>query len=133
MDARNCRSCGTLFNYISGPPICTKCKKKLEEKFTEVKEYLDGHPRATISVVSEEIDVSVKQTKQWIREERLSLSDATDAGVTCETCGKPICSGRFCDKCKAKMHNELSGVIAKPVSAPAKKKDHDGNRMRFLQ
>ena len=133
MDARNCRSCGTLFNYISGPPICSKCKKKLEEKFTEVKEYLDAHPNATISVVSEEMDVSVKQIKQWIKEERLSLSEATVEGIVCESCGKPVRSGRFCDKCKIKMQNELAGAIKKPAAVPVKKKDHDGNRMRFLQ
>lgn len=133
MDARNCRSCGILFNYIGGVPICASCKKKLEDKFREVKDYLNEHPNATIVEVSEEMEVSVKQIKQWIREERLSLSEATMDGVLCESCGKPIRSGRFCDKCKAKMQSELASAIEKPKAAPVKKKEHEGNRMRFLQ
>ena len=132
MDARNCRSCGSLFNYMGGEPICASCKKKLEEKFTKVKEYLDEKPTATIVEVSEETEVSVTQLKQWIREERLSLSSASDIGITCMSCGRPIRTGRFCDKCKIKMQNDLSGATKKVVVAPEKKKS-DGNRMRFLQ
>lgn len=133
MDVRNCRSCGALFNYIGGAPICTSCKRKLEEKFHEVRDYLDEHPNATVSQVSDEMDVSVKQIKQWIREERLCLTEATMDGVVCEMCGIPIRSGRFCEKCKAKVQSELASAIEKPKAAPVKKREPDGNRMRFLQ
>ncbi len=40
MNVRNCRKCGNLFNYVSGPPICMACREKLEEKFQEVKKYI---------------------------------------------------------------------------------------------
>ena len=40
MNARNCRKCGKLFNYVSGPPICMACREALEKKFQEVKEYI---------------------------------------------------------------------------------------------
>lgn len=43
-----------------------------------------------METVAEELDVSVKQIRQWIREERLSLSVAGADGIVCETCGKPI-------------------------------------------
>ena len=32
MDVRNCKKCGKLFNYVSGPMICPLCKEELEEK-----------------------------------------------------------------------------------------------------
>ena len=86
MDVRNCRSCGRLFNYMTGAPICESCKKKLEEKFQEVKAYLEEHPNSSVETVSEELDVSVKQIRQWIREERLSLSVAGADGIVCEQC-----------------------------------------------
>ena len=76
MEVKNCKGCGRLFNYMGGAPLCDACRKKLEEKFQKVKQYLDDHPDASVNQVSEDNDVSVKQIKQWIREERLSLSEA---------------------------------------------------------
>lgn len=133
MEVRNCKSCGRLFNYMSGPGICANCQRKLEEKFQEVKAYLDENPNSSVNQVSEAMDVSVKQIKQWIKEERLSLSQPSPDGIVCEHCGTPICSGRFCDKCKAKMQNTLSSAIEKPKAPEPKKRERDGNRMRFLQ
>lgn len=134
MDVRNCKSCGRLFNYMEGAPICSNCKKQLEEKFQEVKSYLRDNPNSTVTQVAEEMDVSVKQIKQWIREERLSLTVAGADGISCEQCGAAICTGRFCEKCKASMVNTLNGAIEKPKgSVVMKKQEKDGNRMRFLQ
>ena len=54
--------------------------------------------------------------------------------MTCEKCGTPISSGRFCDKCKNEMVNELGSAIKKDIPKPAPKKQEDhGNRMRFLK
>lgn len=133
MDVRNCKSCGRLFNYMGGQPICSACQRKLEDKFHEVKEFLEINPNATVSQVAEEKEVSIKQIKQWIKDERLSLSEASVDGVLCEYCGTPIRSGRFCDKCKAHMQNTFASAIDKPKAQPAKKAEKDGNRMRFLQ
>ena len=133
MDVRNCRSCGRLFNYMSGPPICSMCQKKLEDKFREVREYLNENPRSSVRALSEAMDVSTKQIKQWTREERLTLSEPGADGINCEHCGEPISSGRFCEKCKASMTNTLNGVLGKPKAPEAKKQESHGNKMRFLQ
>lgn len=133
MEVKNCKSCGRLFNYVGGAPLCEQCRRKLEEKFQEVKAYLEEHPNSTIQQVSEAMDVSAKQLRQWIREERLALSTAGADGIVCEQCGAPICTGRFCDRCRMNMVNTFSGVINKPKQLEPKKKEHDGNRMRFLQ
>ena len=133
MEVKNCKGCGRLFNYMSGPPLCANCQRKLEEKFQEVKEYLEENPNSSVNQVSEAMDVSVKQIKQWIKEERLSLSQPSSDGIVCEHCGTPICSGRFCDKCKAEMQNTLSSAIEKPKAPEVKKRERDGNKMRFLQ
>lgn len=133
MDVRNCKSCGRLFNYIGGAPICEACRKKLEEKFQEVKSYLEQYPNSSVTRVSEAMDVSVKQIRQWIREERLALSVPGADGIICEQCGAPIATGRFCEKCKASMVNTLSGALDKPVAPQIKRQERDGNKMRFLQ
>lgn len=133
MDVRNCKSCGRLFNHMGGQPICSRCLKKLDEKFQEVKSYLEEHPIASVREVSDENDVSVKQIKQWIREERLYFSEPGADGITCEHCGVPIRSGRFCDKCKLAMANSFGGAIKSQPAEEPKKQQRDGNKMRFLQ
>ncbi len=45
-----------------------------------------------------------------------------------------IRSGKYCDKCKREMTNNLSSVMEKPKAARAepKKTQPSGNKMRFL-
>ncbi len=132
MNVRNCKSCGRLFNYIAGPPICPECKDQIEKKFQKAKEFVRNTAHATVSMVAEEVEVSEQQVKQWIREERLVFSDATVAGVTCEVCGEPITTGRFFAKCKNQVMNDLNGAIKKPDAPVVKKKERENPRMRFL-
>ena len=134
MDVKNCRRCRRLFNYIGGQPICPACREELEKKFQEVKKYLIENKNATIPMVVENCDVDENQVRQWVKEERLEFSSGIDAGVVCENCGTPISTGRFCDKCKTSMMNDLSSVGRKPVveEQPAVKKTDHTNKMRFL-
>jgi hypothetical protein len=123
-----------LFNVLGSERICPACQKALEEKFQEVKAYLRENPDSSVEKTATDNDVSTKQIKQWVREERLILSSATDAGITCESCGKPICSGRFCEACKANMANDLMGALDRPKKAlQPQEKSHEKDRMRFLK
>lgn len=134
MDVRNCRKCGKLFNYVDGPITCIRCREELEEKFQEVKKFVQDNPRVSISIVSEECEVEVNQIKHWIREERLQFADDSPIKVSCERCGTMIGSGKFCNKCKVDMANNLSDSIKKPVKPVVEKpKDpREKSRMRFL-
>ena len=133
MDVKNCKGCNRLFQYIGGPPLCPTCREELENKFSEVKEYIYQNRGASIAEVSEATEVSVKQIKQWIREDRLVLSEATEDGIECEHCGTPIRSGRFCEKCKNQMASGFSATISRPTApAPERKAEKTGNKMRFL-
>lgn len=133
MNVRNCRTCGRLFNYISGVPLCQACRDQLETKFQEVKEYLRQNPNSTIQAVAEENDVSIPQIKQWVREERLTFSEDSPIGIDCEVCGKTIKTGRFCEECKNKMKNDLDSVMYKPVVVEETKRPREREKMRFLQ
>ena len=135
MNARNCRKCGRLFNYVQGPPICMQCREELEEKFQEVKNYIRENAHCSISEVAEACDVSPNQIQQWLRDERLELS--SDSGITlaCENCGSAIFSGRFCEACKKTMANKFSDSIKAPEEPkPAKKRidPRENPKMRFL-
>lgn len=112
MEIRNCKNCGRLFNYI-GKVLCPECLKEKDDEFAIVKEYVRENPGAGIAQTSEATGVSVKQIRQWIREERLVLSEASaEAGINCESCGRPITTGRFCKGCKVQMSRTLSQAFA---------------------
>ncbi len=134
MEVRNCKGCGRLFNYLQGPPLCPGCVAELEEKFRKVKQFLRDNPKAALNVVSEENDVSVKQIKQWVREERLSFTEESQITLECESCGAKVLSGRFCDKCKTSLQHDLSGAMKKASGTVAVKPKSSStkDRMRYL-
>lgn len=134
MDVKNCKRCRRLFNYISGQPICPACREELEAEFQKVKKYIQDHRNATVAQVAEECEVEESQIRQWVREERLMFAEGSVSGIACEVCGTPITSGRFCDKCKAGMINDLSRAGRQPKVAEQPKitRTTRENKMRFL-
>ena len=132
MDVRNCKSCGKLFNYMGGAPLCPECRTALENKFHEVKQYVHDNPNASMGQVAEDMEVSVKQIREWIKQERLILSEASVDGVLCEHCGRPIRCGRYCEKCKAALTNKLQSAIDKPAPEQKPVVRDEGDKMRFL-
>ena len=135
MNVKNCRTCGRLFNYVSGPRTCPSCREALEAKFQEVKEYIREHKGAGISEISEVCDVEVSQIHQWLRESRLELSPDSPIQMACENCGAPIRSGRFCDKCTNAVAQGFQSVLDAnaPKPQPKKTMEKDNPKMRFLQ
>lgn len=135
MDVRTCRECKRIFNYLSGPVICPACREALEEKFQEVKKYIMDHKGAGMQEVADECEVDIQQIRQWLREERLELTENSAIVLTCESCGGPIRSGRFCDKCRNAMANNFQSIMQtnKPAEPTLYKKDKDNPKMRFLK
>lgn len=135
MNVRNCKKCGRLFNYVSGVPVCPACKEATEKKYQEVKKYVQDNKGVTIHDVVENCEVDAQQVRQWVREERLEFSGGGVTGITCEKCGASIPTGRFCQKCKMEMTNELSNAIphAHQEKTKQKKDPKDNPKMRFLQ
>lgn len=116
-----------------GPIMCPQCKDALEEDFKKVKAYIAEHNGCGIHEVAKECEVDINLIQQWLREERLQFSEGSQISLFCESCGQPIRSGRFCDKCKANMVNGFQQAT-RPATAPppAKKEERESPRMRFL-
>ena len=126
-----------MFNYIQGPPICQSCKAALEEKFKEVKAYIREHKSAKINEIAENCDVEPRQIETWIREERLVFASDSPVKIFCETCGAPIFTGRYCEKCKKNQANTFSSA-GRPAEggAPAgggDKSSGSGNKMHTFR
>jgi flagellar operon protein (TIGR03826 family) len=134
MEVRNCKSCGRLYNYIGGSyrNLCPDCINKIEDKFIEVKDYIQDHKNATMPEISSECDVRIEQIEHWIREERLYFSDDSPIGIACESCGVTIKSGRFCPACKTKMSNVLSDLYSDDSKNRKSEVKRDSERMRLL-
>lgn len=132
MEVKNCRDCGRLFNYIGGQRICPECRDALEAKFAQVKEYINENRTAPLQMIADDNDVSVQQIHQWVREERLVFTDDSVVGVECESCGKTIKTGRFCEECKNEMAHNFGNMYKREKPEVAKKDPRERARMRFL-
>ena len=136
MNVRNCRLCGRIYNYEAGPNICPNCRDGMEAKFQEVKEYIREHKGCGIQEVADACDVETGQIRQWLREDRLEVTEDSAIFLNCESCGAPIRSGRFCEKCAYNMKQGFDEAIGagKKAAAPKKpeRKDGDKAKMRFL-
>lgn len=106
-ELRNCIRCGKVFAYTYNP-VCNKCLEQEEEEFKRVKEYIYENPGSTAYEVSEATGVSVEKIMKFLREERLELSsENANLLLECESCGRPIKSGRYCEECKNQIANEM--------------------------
>ena len=131
MELMNCRSCKKIFNYITGEKICPACRDLLEEKYQEVKKYINENPGTPANKVAEECDISLKQIKKWVREERLTFADDSLIGLDCERCGKIIHSGRFCKECAGGLADAMNDAYR--VQQVATRRKTGAGKMRFLE
>ena len=130
MEIKTCRRCHRLFNWITGPRVCPSCASEMDKKFLDVKEFIRDNPHAGILEVSEEMEVSVPQLQEWVREERLEFSKDSDFVLSCEHCGAPIFTGRFCADCKKKL---IGGLASGGEDKSEKPKSDCVAGMRFLR
>lgn len=134
MDVRNCRRCGTIFNYVTGVPICPACREEEEKKFQIVKKFVQDNVQAQIPEIVERCEVSQNQIHIWIRQERLVFAENSPIGIDCEGCGAMIKTGRLCERCKSDLARGLNNSVKKQPVEPAapNKKWADNHKMRFL-
>ena len=109
----------------------------MEAKFQEVKEYIRENRGVGIAEVAEACDVDPAQIRQWLRDDRLEVTEDSAVFLNCDSCGAPIRSGKFCERCKASMSKDFGDVVKasrpQPQPKPQKKDSDDSARMRFLK
>ncbi|EOC99397.1 TIGR03826 family flagellar region protein [Caldisalinibacter kiritimatiensis] len=126
MNVRNCRRCGRIYVYDGINKLCPQCRKQDEEEFHRVKEYIYDNPGANVQMVSDATGVSTEKILKFLREGRLELKgDEENLFLDCERCGRPIRTGRFCEKCKQEMEREFKQAIASDKSNSRIQKERD--------
>ena len=132
MALRNCARCGKLFTAVSSSmKLCVDCDREDQEQFNKVKEYLKDHSTATVIEITKATGVERKQIFEWVKSGQLDIASVVDLGLSCESCGKPIKSGRFCIECAARIESDARKILSesKPKSRDAKKEEKAGFHM----
>jgi len=112
MQVRQCEFCRKPH---LGNRLCSECLVKLDEDFILVREYLYDHDRAGIEEVSEATGVTRKSIFYLLREERLLVGDENGCAnsiLICESCKKPIHTGRLCPGCKKEVLTALHQSVS---------------------
>jgi predicted amidophosphoribosyltransferase len=128
MEIRQCRRCRKIFQYY-GNPACPDCIRKLDEQFDKVKNYLYDNSHATIQDLCEATGVDEVDLIAWMKEGRLIMSQDAPPLLSCEVCGAPIRSGRFCPQCMGNVRKTVENAAQSMApKAPAQPED-DGKGM----
>jgi ribosomal protein L32 len=117
----NCPRCGRLFAKTNAP-VCVDCVKADGEKFEEVRLYIKENPNSSAQDVSEKCEISVNRIMHWVREGKLELSVGMGELNLCTKCGRPIKSGRLCERCAKSTANAIAGMVAVGAAAAESKK-----------
>ncbi|NLK86718.1 MAG: MerR family transcriptional regulator [Clostridiaceae bacterium] len=131
-DVRNCRKCGKIYNYIGGAPLCPSCKELDEADFKRIKEYLYDNPKASVTQVSVDLDVSVEKIKRFLKEGRLEIAgDDGNLILECENCGRSIKTGRYCVECERSLTSSLRSAASQFKSELESQSQNTGRSNAF--
>lgn len=120
MSLSNCPRCGKLF-VRTIQPECSDCVNEINRMFEMCREYLRKHRTATVTELSEETGVTVRQITKFIVERRISTDDFPGITYKCEVCGAPIIQNRLCDNCRSRLSDELKQEKRSPDQQSVRK------------
>lgn len=131
MDFRYCSRCKKMYT-VGNLKLCSDCIRELDECMIKIRDFLDEHKRANLTMVAEGTGVEERDLLYLLRSERLVLNEA-DAAFRCEICDKPISKGRYCDECKQNMGNSFADVAKDMRNKIANNENRNlGRKMQVL-
>lgn len=127
MNIVTCQFCRKPFAAISGK-ICPNCMEQIDRDFIKVRDYIyeneKSNLRPNIDTIAEETEVSKQIIIHLVKEGRLIIDSPDGEGgglIVCESCKKPIKTGRLCENCMKAISNSIDRAAA-PAPTPAAKK-----------
>lgn len=99
-----CQYCGCKHLELINLGIyrCENCGKDNYDDFQTIRNYLDKVGSASALEIERNTGVPRNVVKHFFREEYLEIS-GNSISVPCESCGAPIRTGMYCEKCKQEM------------------------------
>src|SRR5690606_2276157 len=120
MNIDNCPRCGKIFAK-GFRDVCPACVREIDKEYETCANYLRENRGASITELSEETGVSIRQITKFIREGRISLMDAPNLSYPCESCGVLIQSNNLCDSCRNRLVNASKNLFSEESLAQEKK------------
>jgi len=120
MEPKNCPRCGKIFVKVRDP-ICAQCMKEEDEIFEKVRQFVRDNPDSTIQEICEACDVTTKRVLAYLKDGRLEASKGLQGESLCSKCGRPIKTGRMCEKCVLEVNFQVGDM-----KAQAQKKSSGG-------
>ncbi|MCM3635961.1 MULTISPECIES: TIGR03826 family flagellar region protein [Paenibacillus] len=120
MNIDNCPRCGKIFAK-GFRDVCPACVREIDKEYETCANYLRENRGASITELSEETGVSIRQITKFIREGRISLMDAPNLSYPCESCGVLIQSNNLCDSCRNRLVNASKNLFSNESLAQEKK------------
>lgn len=129
MELKNCPKCGKMFTYMGTHRVCDNCVKKEEEKYLELKAYINDNPEQNLAQVAKATGVPTRKIMNYIQEGRIILAsnNAIASEMSCTNCGKSITAGKFCDSCAKKMSQNMSAVLPTQEQPQLKTSSNSGS------
>ena len=127
MKLKNCPVCGKVY-VDTGIRMCRDCYEKMLDEENSILSYVRDHPKSQIKEICDATGAKERVVMKMIKDGRFIQSGAL-ISYPCETCGKPITRGRFCEECGKKLQNEVRKQQAKFVAAAPKKKRGPADNM----
>ena len=127
-----CIKCGSPLEYLGiGYYRCTDCGEEMKDKFCQIKEYLEEHPKATAVTVSKDLGIDLSYINKLLRMGRLEIPEDSDVFIGCELCGRSIRYGRVCSACAIAAGHKIQGVAITASEVGESPKNGDC-KMRYI-
>lgn len=121
---RNCKKCGSLYQYYGNTQLCPTCCQQDEADYQRLRQYLIEHPGARMFEVSTLLGIPVNRIKRYLQEDRLQIVEKNNSFLRCETCGRSIQSGLYCEECLDKSKHDFKVIYCGHLQ---QKKEHKIN------
>lgn len=105
-----CVRCGMLFESFYGRTACPSCSLVEDQQFVLVRRFIRENKEATIQTIVEACGVKPILLIEWIKDERIELTEESGSTIACEQCGRQIRKGKFCEACKKNLIDELNTI-----------------------
>jgi rubrerythrin len=90
---------------------CEVCGFVEHDDYGKVRNYIEEHPGANVTMISDATGVSRRSINNMVKENRFEITKDSRTFLLCEMCGVNIRSGRVCPNCEAAYHKSYEEEI----------------------
>ena len=139
MSVCSCERCGKVIDE-NLRSLCPSCAIQEDIEFSNIRDYLDANPGATVLQLSTDLDIPIKNIKRYLRESRLQVVERDTRNnefLTCIKCGNPITTGYYCFSCATSLkkanikYSDADGLSSRSVDKKSSDKKPKETGIRF--